>query len=330
VASHEGNHVVQAAYQRQWARDGRLQCVFVASGRSERISPSKVAVRNNFYVIADDPGERSTSYETGMQPLESSGIELLRNLEEHWPLNQAQKALAAEYLALCAVRSPAWRDHYEKARLASLAERRSRPGSRPEVLNEVEAVSATDAHRLELMAVQQSRMITVIGSMHWTLVRFRSPRLLTSDHPLVPVPVTVEGRAPAAAIPEAGFLNTVEYRFPVDPQHALVCCWRQEPDRADVVTGARHHLRNLNSATRAQAEICWMHVPGQSPPFSDGGSWLPLSFELSRGYTVDEALASPRRLRALEIVEELIEIGRPPGMAPIVTSLGNPVIFSTA
>lgn len=123
---------------------------------------------------------------------------------------------------------------------------------------------------------------TVFYAMHWTLVRFARPVLITSDHPIVLWPATEEPQPPTASA-GVGLLNTLEVRYPLTSQLCLLMTWHDEPDAPEIVPGNREKAQNVNGFTRAQAEDEWFYLPGATPPMPDEHSrLLPLSMLLYR------------------------------------------------
>lgn len=81
----------------------------------------------------------------------------------------------------------------------------------------------------------------------------------------------------------SGMLKTVEVRLPLSPQLSLLMTWLPEPDAEKPVAGARHHPRNLNAFTVAEAEQQWFYAPDTRPPLGTG-TFLPISTDLYVGY----------------------------------------------
>jgi Protein of unknown function (DUF4238) len=304
------SHIVPRSQVALFATDGKVDCHFVRDGTNRLIGPKNVAVRKNIYTERRSDGSSSTAFEEALGPLEAQAVDVLRDLEERWPLSDADRATVAEYLALQAVRSPAFRDFFERARGQSLNERLQEldPPQR-DLLRER---SKSDRFRLNLMLSQIAKMGTVIGSMYWALIRFQGPRLLSSDHPLAPVSITGATDAVSAAVPASGFMNTSEFRFPVAPNVALLLNWRDVPDDQPVVNGKLHHLKTLNASVRDQAEEHWFHQPGAKTPCAVGGL-VPISFEVFSDYDLEHVLGSRRRHEVDAAITEMIdteEVGR--------------------
>jgi len=138
--------------------------------------------------------------------------------------------------------------------------------------------------------------------------------LASSDQPVVPVPlIAPHASVPVAAIPQTGLLSTFEYRIALDPRHALVMCWLDEPYAKDPVPGDYRVAANLNIATAGQAEkhAYWpseVQVPFVCAP-EVGGLSDVVSLSLSPRYTLAAVRRSRRRERTRAILEGMIEEG---------------------
>ena len=308
VAKYRHNHIAARGYLKAWSCDDLVTCHFV-DGRRQDLPIAHVAVRSGFYVEARPDGTRSTAVEEAMNPVETNAIEILRTLEQRWPLERRERATIAEFLGLQALRGPAWKDRYEQLRDSTLDKQRASAGVHSEDLERFAEHAHTDAHRFRTMMAQLPKFSTMFGSMHWTLLRFRSPRLLTSDQPLAPVVFDPQQpRSTPAAMPSQGIINTVEWRFPVSPRLALICCWLDEPDDGPPRDGARHVMSNINFSVRAQADLQWFHLPGVSVPHPTA-IYRPVSYELHRSYGSREVEHSERRRRVKAMIDEMIAAG---------------------
>ena len=89
--------------------------------------------------------------------------------------------------------------------------------------------------------------------MHWSLVTFRRPMLVTSDHPVVLWPAVKPVMRPSSGA-RCGLLETLEVRYPLTSYACLVMTWQEGPDPERPVSGKQHHAKNLNAFTVAQAE----------------------------------------------------------------------------
>jgi hypothetical protein len=130
--------------------------------------------------------------------------------------------------------------------------------------------------------------------MQWSLIEFRSPLLATSDHPVVPWPVSKRSQPPQVTPFGNGLFETLEFRVPVSPHLAIVMTWLDKEDLPSPITGSREMAANLNAFTIEQAERQWFHSPARVPPIASG-QLLPLSPTLFHGYGPQAAQSSARR-----------------------------------
>jgi hypothetical protein len=66
-------------------------------------------------------------------------------------------------------------------------------------------------------------------------------------------------------------------------------------DDANHAKGKRHHAKNANAFTRAQADKQWFYMPGTAPVVGKRRRFPPISTELVNGYSIDAAANSRRR-----------------------------------
>jgi hypothetical protein len=294
-----------------FARNGLLACHFT-DGSVKPLSPNNVAVRTDFYVIKDGAGARDASWEIAMSRLETTAIPVLRRIPD-WPLSPQDRTTITEYLALLALRSPAFRAwHIEQSSALVHADRRA--GKYSELTEEewayAEQYFTGQEFRTRTMARMLSRVSSILGSMHWALLRFSSPRVCISDQPLVCVPlIQPEEARKIQVLPAGGFANVMEVRAPVDPRHALLLSWHDDEDETKAITGDREMLRDLNFSIVEQAEKHWCHQPGVTPPHAARWS-LPLSMRVIAGYAAPVVEGSTRRRLALQSVNEMIADGK--------------------
>jgi hypothetical protein len=168
--------------------------------------------------------------------------------------------------------------------------------------------------RVEALLKQIPRMASLLACMHWSLIALDEPLLASSDQPVVVVPFLAHRQpAPIEALPRAGFLDTVEVRIPIDPQHLLLLSWLDEPDGGDVRRGSFPHAADVNRSTFAQADVEWFYKPGThpprlAPPFLEPAC-EPISYGLLPGYSLNAAYRSRRRTEADRIMRDIIASG---------------------
>jgi hypothetical protein len=77
---------------------------------------------------------------------------------------------------------------------------------------------------------QIPRMASLFMSMHWSLVTFPDPLVASCDQPVVCVPLPSGRRMPIKAMPQTGFMETAEVRFPIDPWRVPLLSWSPQPE----------------------------------------------------------------------------------------------------
>jgi hypothetical protein len=154
---------------------------------------------------------------------------------------------------------------------------------------------------------------SLIASAHWTLIEFPDRLLATSDQPVAIVPILPDGtRAPVDAAPRGGILFAEEFRFPIDPKHALLFTWAEGRDTPVVPTGSDDLAADLNRAVVSQADREWFHHPQRRPttlPLSGlrTGDCSPVARRLMPEYGPAAAVESLRRRAAAERLDLMIE-----------------------
>lgn len=227
MARHSRNHIVTKGHLALFAKDGVLACRS-RDGSVRRLSPGDVAVRKNFYVTRDAAGNRDTSFEEAMAVHESEAVPVLRDISHRWPLDERDSAVLAEYVGLQVVRSPAFRRTADARRADVLDRFRAEREAllSPERWDAFESETLSDQARLQMTGQLISRAATLLGSMHWSLVRFSSADVVIGDHPLVAVPLGTGpagiGRTGSPATQAGGLTDLMEVRLPVDPRHVLL------------------------------------------------------------------------------------------------------------
>jgi hypothetical protein len=201
------------------------------------------------------------------------------------------------------VRGPAFKAWHEASIQATLDAVRSDPDgtttpapgmSAEEAATKVIEHYSSDTFRLVKMIKTARAVAVAFGSMHWTLVSFAKPRLVTSDDPIVVWPLS-RGRArPCPNDLNAGVTESLEVFVPITPGLLLLMTWLGGPDRSDVVKGVGRHTRTANAFVVANADAQWFHEL-RVEPWLAAGARDPLSAELIAGYDVDVAITSPRR-----------------------------------
>lgn len=281
-----------------------LDCHFVGGGARE-ISVRDAAVRADFYADRLADGGRSVEVETAMGKLETLAPRVLSEIEERWPFSDEDVGILAEFIALQMLRSPAWRALHDRLRGEILeGERQEWSHLGEEFWSAHRWTIESDQHRSFLMLHQVPKVGSLIGSMHWTLLRFGTDRLVTSDHPVAPIVGGSGSRGLPGAIPTVGLANVAEFRFPVSPTHALLLSWLDEP-AGPPVRGFPQHAQAINGSVCAQAERAWFSRPS-SRPASPRTDPVPITWGLFAGHGPQATESSQRRREAVARVNEMI------------------------
>jgi hypothetical protein len=322
------SHVVPAGYLRAWAHGPKIAMRLAGSEQSVPAGVRDVGVRTNFY-RRERPktGEKFYDVEWSMQQAENAGLSIVRDLASRWPLGTEDKSCVAQLFALQHVRGPAFKAWHEGRIQPTIDALRSDPVGttipRPDLTPEEVATKvienySSDTRRL-LRMIQTARAVGVaFGSMHWTLVGFTKPRLVTSDHPVVVWPLSRVRARPCPNDLNAGVTDTLEVFVPLGPDLLLLMTWLSGRDRPDVVRGAGRHIATANAFVVANADAQWFHELGVEP-WRAAGARDPLSAELVAGYDVGVASGSTRRRdgAALATAEERAPLSNDP--LPILT-----------
>jgi hypothetical protein len=155
----------------------------------------------------------------------------------------------------------------------------------------------------------------MFSNMQWNLIQFDQDRLITSDQPVVMLPLQGGVVSPASSVPASGFRDLMEVFFTIDPRQMLLMTWAEAPDSAQPLSGSYRQACSVNCAVRVQALTEWVSRPGSTPPFHAPPilepSIYPISTELLPGYTVRVATNSRRRAAANQLMTKVIEENAP-------------------
>jgi Protein of unknown function (DUF4238) len=317
VTDYRKPHIVTAGYLRRFS-DGRLiqPVKSDAAPTDKRIPPrhpGTVGIRTDFYADSALAAEAEKS----LNGYETRGIEALGRLKERWPLERGSGALdrlaISELVAVHTVRNPAFRHHLDRLRTANVA-RTIREGTlRQEAEVAFIVESGSERFAVEHLLSLVPKTASLIASAHWTLIEFPDRLLATSDQPVTIVPILPEGtRAPVDPAPRGSILFSQEFRFPVDPSHALLFTWAEGRDTPVVVTGTDDLAADLNRAVISQADAEWFHHPARRPtslPMSGvrTDACSPIAGHLIPDYGPIVAAESLRRRAASEHLDTMIE-----------------------
>jgi hypothetical protein len=303
------SHIVPKGYLREFAVNEKIVAVN-REGIEESKPIEKAGTRARHY-RRDRPGsgEPIDDIEWSLSNLENVAIPALRTLKDTWPPDAEQKNKVATLFAYQLLRGPRWRaergDHtmefiQELRRTGRLDDEKGNarvltPDER-EHLDEVQAHLLGSTTHWTRMLVMGLTFSGVLASMHWTLVEFPVPLLVTSDDPVVIWPRYELARVPQPTPLTTGLLETLEVRAPISPTHLLLMTWSDGfDDDANHAKGKRHHAKNANAFTRAQADKQWFYMPGTAPVIGKRRRFPPISAELVKGYSIDAAANSRRR-----------------------------------
>lgn len=305
------SHIVPRGYLVNFATDGMLALRLDGKAVDEPISVRDAAVRTDFYRRERPDGQMIDDIEWSLGELENITSPILRDIANRWPLTPEDKMKLATLFGIQLVRGPRWKEWHEEETRKFFEQQRlsgrvqvdeDHEATAEDVLDETERHLLGSTPRTTRMLGLTPKLASILSSMHWALVEFRSPVLATSDHPVAVWPISEWARRPEAAPMNTGLLRTLEIRVPVSAHLTVLMSWLHDEDSPAPIKGARHHAANLNAFTVAQAERQWFHMPGASPPVGTG-RLLPLAPELLAGYSPAAAESSPRRIQTAERIQ---------------------------
>jgi hypothetical protein len=325
----EDAHVVPAGYLRGFANGQMTMCHEVETGRSKERSVKSVGTRPRAYSRSRPDGSRIDDVEWSLSVLEDK-VGILREAEERFPFSREDRNVIAQFAALQHVRGPAWAKWHDDGlqEFVANAPEMALPQFdgilcdivAPRIKAAAEAMQG-DTDRLMLMLRSMHRMMVVFTAMHWTLIRFKSPLFMTSDHPIVVWSGADEARSPGTPTKPMPVLQALEIRYPLTPRVCLLMTWAEDPEPKMLTEGKRRNAKNINAFTRAQAEEQWFHLPGAKPPFAgEDERLLPISTELYPGYGPGTIERSAHRSLAEDFVRQV-------RADPLEKNPGFPAIF---
>lgn len=277
------SHIVPQTYLRNFAINDQLAMRLVGESGSKTVNVRDAAVRRAFYRRQRPDGTDIDDIEWSLSHIESAVTTLLRGLHPAWPLDLEKKASLAEFVAVQILRGPRWQEWHSEFVPSAIAEQRADglPGldgvaevvAGDNILSKFEKKIREPTYRYTRMLSLVPKVASILASMGWTLLTFRRPQLVTSDHPVVVWPLRCSAAKPRHLGFAAGILETLEIRIPISPTLALLMTWREE-DASDPV-GERSTTSALSTRS-------------PSPMRSASGSIGPASARLSG------QVASPR------------------------------------
>jgi hypothetical protein len=309
--SFQRNHIVSAGHLKRFAK-GKLVVVHNAlTGATREVGPRAAGFQNDFW----GPESLARAVEEAFNKCETPALQILQNISEQWPLNTPDRALLAEFLAIHVIRTLSFGAIARRSGLRAVRDvARRHDLSSDQVSVATRRVMGPHMH-IEALLGQVGRIGSVFGSMHWSLVQFDQDLLITSDQPVIMLPLTPTAITPASVIPPNGTVATVEVCFTLDPRQALLLTWADLPDTAQPLAGTYRQACSINCALRAQAWNEWVSRPQTSPPFLSPPllqpQIYPISTELILGYTVEIAGQSRRRAETERLARGVAESDAP-------------------
>jgi hypothetical protein len=312
--AYRNNHVVSSCYLAEWAgEDGRLCVVAPPQIESTFAKPHSIGHRKDLW--GRDARVRR-AVEEALGRVETDIARVLRGLTSLWPLEQGTTDwFALAYLvAIHVLRTP-----YARRRMVALQEpalKRQLPRLRDwdhAAVDRFLHVVTSDAWHTQIFSEQLPQVATLIASMHWTLVEFQDEVLATSDQPVTVIPSTDERpRAPHPPLPATGLADCQEIRMALDPSHALVLTWLNEPDDGLRLPGNDWVAAELNHAVIGQADAQWFHHPVRRPttlipPLLDIRVAGPVGPQLFPDHSPNDLVHSRRRVDTFRNLKRMIE-----------------------
>jgi hypothetical protein len=261
------------------------------------------------------PQALAEKVETFLARIESDALALLANLKSRWPLMDEDRVALGRFVSLHIVRTPAFgkwlRALGNKTANEVLAEAAVKHDLDEEQLAPYAERFASPHMHAHTLLRQVNRVACPLLSMHWSIIEFAEDLLIGCDQPVVLIPYARPDRITAeSVIPPFGVMGTFEGRFTLDPRHALLMTW-VESGEEPWFTGDRVGASHINASLKAQTVDEWFHRPGTVPPFISAPLLEervdPISPALFRRYTLQRAVASPRRHAAVRSVTKMVE-----------------------
>jgi hypothetical protein len=314
TSTHRRNHTVTAGYLGRFAKDGHVTVHRVTGGGFET-GPRAVGYETDFW----GPERLSREAEQAFSKCENPVLRMLRKLPQRWPLSTADRAGLAQFLAIHVIRTPAYgafvRRAGKRARENAIRDAVEQHGLTAEQMAAADERLRGQRYHVRTLLGQVNRLGSMFGCMHWALVQFDRDCLITSDQPVVMLPLSPAPISPASSVPVSGLANMIEVRFTLDPRQALLLTWVETPDTVQPFAGTYSQACSINCAVRAQSLKEWMCRPQTTPPFLAPPILTPsvyaISTELLAGYTVQAATQSRRRAAADQLMSQMIEENAP-------------------
>jgi hypothetical protein len=269
----KSSHIVPRTYLRGFADDeNRIAVRIRGDAEPHIVNVRNAGTRSKFYVRERLDGTEIHDIEWSLSHIEDAAGPVLRRLPNDWPLSLSDKTTLAELFALQLLRGPRWIEWHEAFTRDFIEEQRAKGISASELAALQEhLLSKTDT--FVRMIDLSRKVLSVIASLKWTLLKFAGPWLATSDHPVVVWPLGVSARRAQSTPHGGGLFETLEYRVPISPRSSILMTWADEPDASAVAY--KHDAASLNAFTMGEASPQWFHLPGVSPPVAAGSLTPP-------------------------------------------------------
>lgn len=308
-------HIVPRLIQRSFAVGDKVAVHVDGSDRCVLMPTTKAGTRERYYRRVGPTGERIDDVEACLSVVEDKAHMPLKEIIAGEPMTPERKGILAQLLGVQMLRGPAFFEQREELLVPMLRELRTEDFTARGLALvdgdvELARTKAIDAYlgptqRFLTMLTMAVKMATVLGHMRWHVLRFTSPVLAYSDHPVVLWPMD---RATSTPFARQGLapLSALEVRVPLAPDVAILMNWVDRSDKAAV------HLQSqaaaeLNAFTVGQADRQWMHRPGSEPIVSEG-IFAPISRLVDPSYARPTLLRSARRLTAQHFLERVREV----------------------
>ncbi len=259
------------------------------------------------------PPDLAEKVEGILARIESDALSLFRNLESRWPLTDGDRIALARFVSLHIVRTRAFTTFLgevgKDAAIDALGETAAKHNlDEAGIAPYAELLKSPHMHAQQVIR-QVNRVASPLLSMHWTIIEFAEDLLIGCDQPVILIPWARPDRlGPESAIPPFGMMGTFEGRFTLDPRHALLMTWVESADEPWII-GDRIQASHINASVKALAVDEWFRRPGTNPPFISAPLLEervdPIAPTLFRGYTLQRAVASPRRRVAEQTVKKM-------------------------
>jgi hypothetical protein len=299
-------------YQQAWAVDDQVAVHVDRRPECFDASTRNAGTRSRYYRRTRPNGETADDIEASLSIAEDRATQPLTDLIAGSPITVEIKGGVAQFLALQMLRGPAFFAMREEL-LAPLIERLDETSFKPRALERAGGDVAVLRQRLtdaslgstaSLMAMLTASMkvATLLAYMRWQIMRFDSPLLAYSDHPVVLWPMVARRYLP---FKRQGFgpLDPLEIRVPIAPDAAILMTWMDLSDENRLLLGPLA-AAELNAFTIGQSDRQWMHRPGSEPPVA-AGELAPISRLANPAYDRSTALRSARLARARAFIRRV-------------------------